>query len=550
MGNNLLEFALGLQVDSFLQKIGLSEGAVFGLVGTFELAAKTFEKAFGAMERGAALKGIATTLGVSVSRLYELQEGLGAVGMEGASVDRLLLVMQKSLSGVNEAGERTEVTFSRLGLDIAKLRNQDTIKSITDVAAALAKISPNQATGIAESIFGRFNAEQVLAISRNLTEFQRGMRESAETGALLQRFGDVFRQVVNDTHEISNDILGIWVAIGGELGPSLHKAFGWVHDEIKHWGTDIIAIMHAANWGELLKLGAEAAFEQIEIQAKAAFLSATVFFGEVLATTLQSVFLHIGPMIATAIANAGAIDAASWKIQGDKKEQDRDKGMLNRINQIPDDAWFDHYDARGNPVNAKGKIIQNFDKSFPFDQFQGMSKSQAQGKVRGQIDSANQDIQTQQGTILGLGNQIAETAKKDMMDALKSIWDSATQAAKDAKDAYLGSTKNAPHPLTDKFNKAMDDAKKKIGAILDGAQPLGAQDKDFQVNHYKMEFTSLEKMGFVMKTGGGAYDAMKVDLLRKIVENTAALHPSNMDGIPVTAAPGSYRSYGPGTHNI
>jgi len=93
---NVLEFALGLQTSEFLSKLGFAGEGLLSFAGTVELLRKAFERTWGAIERGAELRGLAAATGESVAQLYKLEHALEAIGSSNENPLMLMLMMQKA----------------------------------------------------------------------------------------------------------------------------------------------------------------------------------------------------------------------------------------------------------------------------------------------------------------------------------------------------------------------------------------------------------------------------------------------------------------------
>ncbi len=219
----VLEFSLGIEISEFLRNIGVASSATLSLASIAETVGMGFEHLNDAINEGAALRGLSSATGESVARLYQFRQGLEAIGGQTESLPMFFMEVQKALSGVNELGQRTDILFTQLGLSLANLRAMDTIDALTTMAGALSKLNPNQAAGVAEQLFGRFQAQSILQMMRNMPLFSSASGESANTGALLQKFADSFELVKKDAAEIESDFLGIWVSIAGNITPSLDQ---------------------------------------------------------------------------------------------------------------------------------------------------------------------------------------------------------------------------------------------------------------------------------------------------------------------------------------
>lgn len=248
--NNLLSFSLGLETALFDGALGDSASEVLSFAALAEVVRSAWDHTWEAIGKGAELKALASATGESVSQLYKLQHGLEAIGASAENPNMLLMMTQKALSGVNEQGIQTGILFQKLGLDLTKLRSQDTVQSLMEIGTALGKLSPNQAAGAGEMLFGRFQTQTVLQMARDMKGFQEGMNSSSTTGALLDKFSSTFEQVKADWGDIESDVLGIWVVIAGKVAPVLETIF----TKTEHWLHGIEEAFASGRIGEILKL--------------------------------------------------------------------------------------------------------------------------------------------------------------------------------------------------------------------------------------------------------------------------------------------------------
>src|SRR5581483_5838961 len=94
----VLQFTLGLEVSKFLEELGVSARELLSFTAIAEGLHFVMEKTFAAIEKGGALASLAARTRESVGSLYELQQGLEAVGLTGDNAGGLLLRTQKAIS--------------------------------------------------------------------------------------------------------------------------------------------------------------------------------------------------------------------------------------------------------------------------------------------------------------------------------------------------------------------------------------------------------------------------------------------------------------------
>ncbi len=309
---NVLEFALGLQTSEFLSKLGFAGGELLSFAGVAELLEKAWDKTWDAIDKGADLQALAAATGESVGMLAQFEHGLDAIGAQFSPM--MFLQVQKALSGVNEQGQRTDLLFGQMGLNINKLRGQDTVKSIQDIAVALNKLNPTQGAGVAEQIFGRYGAESVLKMARNAETFSRAMSGSSNTGALLDKFSKTFEDVMGDWDLIKGDVEGIWVSVAGALGPEMHKIFSEVHTDIADIGPALTGAIESGHIREFLSDSMAAAFEQGQFLAERTFSVLALGFGESLYVAMVTAFENVLPMFLKLGQNIDQIEKTEMAI--------------------------------------------------------------------------------------------------------------------------------------------------------------------------------------------------------------------------------------------
>ena len=154
MNSGVLQFTLGLSTEKFLSNIGVGSRAVLTFAAMGEAANFSMGKMMEAVNRGAALGALAARTNQSAQSLYGLEMGFKGVGLSADAVPGLILRIQKSLSGVNEMGARTDLIFSQLGLNMKLLRDSSAATQITTIASALSKLGTSGAAVAASQLSG------------------------------------------------------------------------------------------------------------------------------------------------------------------------------------------------------------------------------------------------------------------------------------------------------------------------------------------------------------------------------------------------------------
>ena len=154
MASAALEFTLGLQVNKFLEGIGLSTTKLLGLISVTEALGHVMEGVWRQIEKGAALNDLSKRTGESVATLYQLQKAFTAAGVPADGLGLTLFQMQKALGGISESGEDTNETFKKLGLNLHDLKQMSSGQAFKQIIGGLAKQDNNTDAKSASTIFG------------------------------------------------------------------------------------------------------------------------------------------------------------------------------------------------------------------------------------------------------------------------------------------------------------------------------------------------------------------------------------------------------------
>jgi hypothetical protein len=499
MPSNVLEFALALQSNSFLQKIGVAEGGVLSLASAFGLMEKAGERAWEAIGTGAELQGLASRTNETVSQLYRFQQGLMAIGSPAENVQILMLMTQKALSGVNDQGFRTDILFSRIGLNMAELRRTDTISAIQKISQALSHLSPNQASGVAESLFGRFNAGTILGLANNVETFKRAFTLSAETGALLDKFGKTFENVKLDWQIVANDMLGIWVGVAGRLVPALHEAAQEAH-KIAH---TIEAAFADGKVTELLKLSLEVGAEY-----GASFLGHLLGDSNLwkgIAETMGGNFL----IQIAAIENGFIMLGVTIETMFDTLFQNVAQNFVDRM--IKDTFIIGQAISAVDP--ALGKAVELGAGAAAVEAAKHSGTGNFQDDWRKNYDATDKGLGA-----LGPGG------------LLKSGLQNLATGAGDIGTAIMDAGKNATSPQAKALLNLLNALSRDLGF---GSNSAGKDTNDLDLFdvHHRTDFTSLEKMGFHFNNGGRVR-TLQEDMLGVMKEIRKNTDPKNLPDSP------------------
>jgi hypothetical protein len=164
-----------------------------GMFLTMEESAKSIAEHFiQAAEHGAQLYFQSARTQASIGSIVGLQEGAKAVGLSEDSPQNMLLKLQRALGGVSDEGQRTDMTFARLGLNMRELRKLAPEQQLMAVAEALHEINSPERTGYASNLFGRQGYSDMLQLVNQLDEFKRAQGESSGIGSLAAQTGQAF----------------------------------------------------------------------------------------------------------------------------------------------------------------------------------------------------------------------------------------------------------------------------------------------------------------------------------------------------------------------
>ncbi len=265
----VLQFTLGLEVSNFLRGIGLASGQIVGFSGAMTGLSKAMAATWAAIERGGALTDLANRTGESVGTLYQLQSAFQSVGLSADTVSPMLLRMQKSLSGVDEMGNKTDDVFKALGLNMEKLRSMDAPKQFEILSTAISGLSKESGVDISSRIFGREGAGNFMQITRDAKEFQQTLRDTVKEAALVQRTAAAFDQIGDTVTTLKRKFDVLWVGVAEGAAPAIQSMLDWLNSfDFQGFGERIgsalnsaFAMIKSGEVYQLLGLGFQAASE-------------------------------------------------------------------------------------------------------------------------------------------------------------------------------------------------------------------------------------------------------------------------------------------------
>lgn len=248
---NVLQFALGIETAEWMH--GLTEGGekLAEFLGVVETGEHILEKFNETLHEGANIFSKSFALGATSGQLYQLGEAFKAVGLEVGEVEPLSFRLQKALTGLSDAGERTEMAFGRLGLNMREIRTLDPTDQILAVSNAMKGLGQNQQNTIASIIFGgRGGAASFLQIARQGDDFADAMKRAQEDAKIWHEVAGGFRKILTTVGEIEAHWNALWAnTLSGFVRPlqavlDTIEQFPWA--KIGHMAADAFGGMFKA----------------------------------------------------------------------------------------------------------------------------------------------------------------------------------------------------------------------------------------------------------------------------------------------------------------
>jgi len=359
MSQGVLQYTLGLGTAQFTKAISGAEGKIKGLTSSLVALtgvgaamaggfaglrgmANIIEGTLSAVERGAALEHLSRTTGESAGNLALLQSGLKAVGIDAASAGPMLLMMQRSLGGINDEGEPTAHIFAQLGLNIEDLKRMSAPAVISALADSISKLDNARATAAAAKIFGRGGAQQFLELARSGREFNKALAENGQRALLLARTAPMFEALARAIEKVKSKSKDFYLGFAQYAAPPILKLLERIENiDLTKAGqalgrlTGLLSESFHGS-GEILLAAIEVALQRAEFYAAkfASTLAAAVAEGLVAALplALSAGLEAMGASLSAVWSGAANLDAIGWK-----KEIDR----LAKLRQEHPEQWND-----------------------------------------------------------------------------------------------------------------------------------------------------------------------------------------------------------------
>lgn len=241
MGNGgVLAFTLGVSASPLIR--GLSQGGralgsflgtaakltgVTALIGTaFESvkqSANLVQGVFEAITRGSDLQRLHARTGETVQDLFLLQKGFKAAGLDSDSLGQMIFHLQKSMTGINDVGEDTNLVFSILGLQMAQIRQMNAPDQFQAIAKAMAGMNSSQAAGLAGKLFGREGAANFLQLARSSDQFSAALRDNVTAAAQMARNAAAFENIELSIGKIKEKTQNLFAGLAEGAAPGIQK---------------------------------------------------------------------------------------------------------------------------------------------------------------------------------------------------------------------------------------------------------------------------------------------------------------------------------------
>lgn len=208
-----LNFTLGLQANQFLNTLGASSGKLLGFLGVANTVGAAFNKLWGAVEKGGALKDLAASASLTVKDLYQLQRGFKEVGASADAVPSVINRLRRTLAGGGEANN----VLQSLGLDPETIARMNPAQQFEKIATAMAKVNVNARSQAATALFGREGASVIQQIANSGNDFASAMQRASKDAGIWQNVSGAFDAISDKVAEVQAHIETMWATLAGAL---------------------------------------------------------------------------------------------------------------------------------------------------------------------------------------------------------------------------------------------------------------------------------------------------------------------------------------------
>jgi len=235
---SVLAYTLGLNgnpltagLNAAQQAVGRFKSAVGSLMSPLAAVGVSFaafksaegfaESLKGVFDAGRELKTMSAMTGQSVGDLVVLRKAFTDVGLAPDSLTHNLIMLQKSLGGVNEEGQPTAHIFNQLGLSMTALQKMSATEQFAKISTAINKLpNPAQRAAAAMQMFGRSGAE-MLALFSNSDAIKQAQGAMGSYAGIMQRNAALFAQISQSLGSLSGKMKGFFVGFADQIGPVL-----------------------------------------------------------------------------------------------------------------------------------------------------------------------------------------------------------------------------------------------------------------------------------------------------------------------------------------
>lgn len=216
-------------------------GRVAGIIGALGAPLTAGAFAVGvkdALDFGSSLTDLANRTGAPIRDLVMLQEAFTMSGLSAEQVGPAINRLQKALAGTNEAGEPTNKTFQKLGLNMEALLAMSPSEQFLAVGKAISSVTdPAERTAAAMALFGRTGGE-MLALFRDPEALAAAFNMTAAQADVLARKAAVFDFISDRIGSVKTSLRGFFVGFADAFTPALTAFAGWLESN----GPKLVAI--------------------------------------------------------------------------------------------------------------------------------------------------------------------------------------------------------------------------------------------------------------------------------------------------------------------
>ncbi len=232
---------LNLNCDKFLAAIRTVDNAVehlehniVGFVAGFkglQIAGEAIESQFEhlkqSLELGATLREVSLNTNQTVSDVMLLRQVFENSGMGAEFAEQAIFNLNKSLAGVNEAGEPTKGVFEKLGLSIQALRSLSTVDQLKMLGEAFRNIeNPADRARAAADLFGK-SGKRMMQIFGEPEAFAIAATQIGGLGETMEANAKVFKEIEDEMGALNLKAQQLWAGIAqgsaGELKETLES---------------------------------------------------------------------------------------------------------------------------------------------------------------------------------------------------------------------------------------------------------------------------------------------------------------------------------------